>query len=372
MIYFDHNATTPVDERVLEAMLPFFSSYYGNASSLYKAGRLTRSAINTAREQIAALAGASATQIIFTSGGTEANALALHTNNPRTQLAISAIEHPSITESALKLKQQGCPLEIISVDPHGLVDENAIDALQIRAPAIVSIMLANNETGCIQAVAKYTDKLRAVGAIVHTDAVQALGKIPVDFKQLGVQRMSISSHKIYGPKGCGALIVDDDTLIEPFLVGGDQEKGLRAGTENVAAIVGFGKAAELALAELSSRSEKLLALRLKLEAALVEIPNLTIFAQHQTRLPNTVQFGIAGIDGEMLLMQLDQKNIAVSSGSACASEGGQPSPVLTAMGIETTLAKSAIRVSLGKQNTETEIYQFITTLKALFLKTNLR
>lgn len=365
MLYFDHNATTPVDERVLEAMLPFFSQYYGNPSSLYKIGRLARSAIDNAREQVAALVGVQAGQVIFTSGGTEANALALHSSDPRTRLAISAIEHPSITETALRLKQQGRRVEIIKVDHNGLIQESALDELQPDTPALVSMMLANNETGCIQDTAKHADKLRAKGMMVHTDAVQALGKIPVNFQQLGVQRMSISSHKIYGPKGCGALIVDDNTTIEPLLIGGDQEKGRRAGTENVAAIVGFGKAAELALAELENRTRKLLALRLKLEQALMQIPNLTIFAQHVTRLPNTVQFGISGIDGEMLLMQLDQKNIAVSSGSACASEGGQPSPVLTAMGIEPILAKSAIRISLGKQNTETQIDQFITTLTAM-------
>ena len=365
MIYFDYNATTPVDERVLEAMLPFFSRYYGNPSSLYKAGRLARSAIDTAREQVAALVGAQPAQVIFTSGGTEANALALHSHNPFTQLAISAIEHPSVSQQAHRLKGQGRAVDIIKVDKNGLIQESALDELRIKSPAIVSIMLANNETGCIQAVAKLADKLRAEGITVHTDAVQALGKIPVNFNQLGVQRMSISSHKIYGSKGCGALILDNETLLEPLFAGGEQEKGFRAGTENVAAIVGFGKAAELALAEMEVRTEKLLALRSLLEQGLTQIPDLTIFAQNVTRLPNTVQFGVAGIDGEMLLMQLDQKNIAVSSGSACASEGGQPSPVLMAMGIEPSLAKSAIRVSLGKQNTETEIHLFLVTLKAL-------
>lgn len=367
MIYFDHNATTPVDERVLEVMLPFFNQYYGNPSSLYKIGRLARSAIDTAREQVAALVGVQAKQVIFTSGGTEANALALHSSNPQTRLAISAIEHPSISETALRLKGQGKTVDIIKADNNGLIHDSSLDELQLKVPAFVSIMLANNETGCIQDIAKHADKLRANGVIVHTDAVQALGKIPVNFPQLGVQRMSISSHKIYGSKGCGALIVDNNSTIEPLLVGGDQEKGRRAGTENVAAIVGFGKAAELALAELESRTQKLLALRLRLEQALMLIPDLTIFAKNVARLPNTVQFGINNIDGEMLLMRLDQKNIAVSSGSACASEGGQPSPVLTAMGIEPALAKSAIRISLGKQNTETEIDQFIATLKTLLV-----
>lgn len=365
MIYFDHNATTPVDERVLEAMLPFFSRYYGNPSSLHKAGRLARSAIDTAREQVAALVGVQAAQVIFTSGGTEANALALHSSDSCTQLAVSAIEHPSVSEIARRLKGQGRAVDIIKVDKNGLIEESALDELQLKPPAIVSMMLANNETGCIQDIAKHADKLRAADVIVHTDAVQALGKIPLNFNQLGVQRMSVSSHKIYGPKGCGALIVDNNTMIEPLLLGGDQEKGFRAGTENVAAIVGFGKAAELALAELESRAQKLLTLRLLLERGLTQIPHLTIFSKNVCRLPNTVQFGIADMDGEMLLMQLDQKNIAVSSGSACASEGGKPSPVLTAMGIEPSLAKSAIRISLGCQNTKTDCDHFITILRTL-------
>lgn len=365
MVYFDHNATTPVDERVLEVMLPFLSRYYGNPSSLYKAGRLARSAIDTAREQVAALVGVQPAQVIFTSGGTEANALALHALDSHTQLVCSAIEHPSVSAQAQRLKTQGGVVNIIKVDNNGLIDESALDNLQLKSPAIVSIMLANNETGCIQNIAKYADKLRAEGVTVHTDAVQALGKIPLDFKKLAVQRMSISSHKIYGPKGCGALIVDNNTVVEPLLVGGEQEKGRRAGTENVAAIVGFGKAAELALTELESRAQHLSRLRLLLELALMQIPHLTIFSQNVARLPNTVQFGIKDIDGEMLLMRLDQKNIAVSSGSACASESGQPSPILMAMGIEPSLAKSAIRISLGKQNTEAEINQFMMILKTL-------
>lgn len=368
MLFFDYNATTPVDERVLDVMLPFFSHYFANPSSLYKAGRLARSAIDTARQQVAALVGVQAHQVIFTSGGTEANALALHSKDAHTRLVISAIEHPSISKTALHLKQHGRTVDILDVNQDGLIKPAAIDALHIQSPTIVSMMLANNETGVIQNIAAYTDKLRATGAIIHTDAVQALGKIPVNFPQLGVQRMSISSHKIYGSKGCGALIIDKDSEIEPLLIGGDQEKGLRAGTENVAAIVGFGKAAELALIELESRTQTLLALRLRLEHALKTFPNLIIFAENAPRLPNTVQFGIYGIDGEMLLMRLDQKNIAVSSGSACASENGLPSPVLTAMGVEPLLAKSAIRMSLGIQNTATEIDQFIAILKSLLLK----
>jgi len=365
MIYLDHNATTPIDDHVLEAMLPFLKSFYGNPSSLYRHGRIVRSAVDTAREQVAALVDAQPSQVIFTSSGTESNNLALATLPSRGKLCISAIEHPSITEPALRLKSLGSTLSIINVDTNGLITPVAIDEIIKRKPDLVSIMLANNETGIIQDLAPYAKKLRANNITVHTDAVQASGKIPVSFNQLGVQLMSLSSHKIYGPKGCGALIFEKSIEIKPILLGGGQEQGLRAGTENVAAIIGFGKAAELAKTELAKRFEQLLALRKLLEDGLTTIPGLTIFAGQADRLPNTAQFGIPEIDGEMLLMKLDQKGFAVSSGSACASDGSNPSPVLIAMGVEAGLAKSAIRISLGLTNTRTEIFEFINQLKAL-------
>ncbi|CAA9891898.1 Cysteine desulfurase IscS [Candidatus Methylobacter favarea] len=365
MIYFDHNATTPIDDRVLDTMLPFLKTFYGNASSLYRPGRIVRSAIDTAREQVAALVGVQAAQIVFTSGGTEANHLALATLDPKSRFAISAIEHPSITEHALHLKSQGHDLAIIDVDADGLITQEAIDKVIHYRPKLVTIMLANNETGAVQKLSQYAMQLRENGITVHTDAVQALGKIPVAFYELGVHLMSLSSHKIYGPKGCGALVFEKSVEIKPVLLGGGQEQGLRAGTENAAAIVGFGKAAELAQAELAQRSEHLLALRKLLEEGLSTIPGLTIFARHADRLPNTVQFGLHEIDGEMLVMKLDQKGFAVSSGSACASGGKEPSFVLTAMGIDPDFAKSAIRVSLGKDNTEAEVIDFINLLKLL-------
>jgi len=226
-------------------------------------------------------------------------------------------------------------------------------------------MLANNETGAIQDVSGLVEKFKDQGVIVHTDAVQAIGKMPVSFKQLGVQMMCLSSHKIYGRKGCGALVLQPDGMLKPLQFGGDQEQGMRAGTENVAAIVGFGKAAELALLELEQRIAHLQTLRNRLEQQLKTIPGLQIFAEQAQRLLNTVQFGIPWINGEMLLMQLDQRNIAVSSGSACATGAEQISPVLAAMGIDADLAKSAIRVSLGKDNTEEEIDRFVCILKDL-------
>ncbi len=365
MIYFDHNATTPVDDRVLAAMLPFLKTFYGNPSSLYRLGRVGHSAINTAREQLASLLNVQPGQIIFTSGGTEANNLALATLAPQAGLAVSAIEHPSVIDPALNLKNLGHQLTLLNVDTNGLITQDAIDELIQLKPGLVSIMLANNETGVVQNIAHYAAQLTAHGINVHTDAVQALGKIPVDFNRLGVQLMSLSSHKIYGPKGCGALVFENSVAIKPRLLGGEQEQGFRAGTENVAAIVGFGMASELAKIELAERHEHSLKLKKQLEHGLSAIPGLTVFAEQAERLPNTVQIGIHGIDGEMLLMQLDQKGIAVSSGSACASGSKEPSPVLVAMGVDPVQAKTAIRISFGKSNTEAEIFEFINQLKSL-------
>jgi len=363
VIYFDHNATTPIDERVVEAMLPYITTFYGNPSSLYKLGRIVRSAIDTAREQVANLVAVSPAQIIFTSGGTEANNLALNAEH----IAVSAIEHPSIIEPANKFDRNNFS---IPVDSQGLVHLSALESIfqQSTRAELVSVMMANNESGVIQDIKVITECVHAGRAIMHTDAVQAIGKIPVSFTQLGVDLMSLSSHKVYGPKGCGALVVNKSIALNPLLVGGGQERNWRAGTENVASIVGFGKAAELALVELEQRAEYCLSLRQLLERELKTIPSVFIFSEQVTRLPNTVQFGVQGMDGEMLLMRLDQKNIAVSSGSACASGGGKASSVLTAMGVDEVLAKSAIRISLGKDNTKAEIKQFITVLKSFVTK----
>lgn len=368
MIYFDHNATTPLDDRVLQAMLPFMHTCYGNPSSLYRHGRIARSAIDIAREQVAALVDASSSEIIFTSSGTEANNMALASVSPQAGLGICATEHPSVTEPALQLIKQGNSLTIISVDNNGLVSQQAIDEVIKNRAQLVSIMLANNETGVLQNISHWCQQLRRHNILVHTDAVQALGKIPVSFKQLAVNLMTVSSHKINGPKGCGALVIEKNTVIKPLLLGGGQENALRAGTENVPAIVGFGKAAELAKAELPERMKSLMALKTLLEQGLKTIPELNIFAKQAPRLPNTVLFGINGLDGEMLLMKLDQKGIAVSSGSACASGSSDPSPVLLAMGVSAEQAKTAVRISLGVTNTEKEIVSFLNFLKTLSTK----
>lgn len=367
MIYFDHNATTPIDERVVDAMQPYLRLLYGNASSLYRIGRISRSAIDSAREQVAALVDASPEQIVFTSGGTEANALAMASARGR-RLVISAIEHPSVVENAMFIRDLYRRIDVLSVERSGKASTGAFRRLELQSGDFVSLMLANNETGVIQDLSGLVREAGTVGAIVHTDAVQALGKMPFSFKSLGVHFMSVSSHKIYGPKGCGALVCRSDSDIQPLLRGGDQERGLRAGTENVAAIVGFGKAAELARLELDWRIDQMQKLRRRLEQQLRLIDGAVIFAESERRLVNTVQFGVRGVNGEMLLMQLDRRNIAVSSGSACAAGSEQISPVLEAMGIDALLARSAIRVSLGKDNSDSEIDEFVSALRAALAK----
>jgi cysteine desulfurase len=317
--------------------------------------------VDTAREQLAELTGASPGRIIFTSGGTEANALAL-ANAGRGKVFVSAIEHPSVFNAAQALFKD---LKILAVDKSGLLALDTIKEQSPQAGDFVSVMWANNETGVIQNLAEISVYLNEIGVVMHSDAVQALGKMPVSFKNSGIRLMSLSSHKINGPKGCGALLCAANMELRPLHYGGDQEQGLRAGTENVAGIVGFGKAAELANRELMQRISKMHGLKTRLEQQLAEIPGLHIFAEQAPRLVNTVQFGVNGTRGDMLLMQLDRRNIAVSSGSACSAISRRASPVLTAMGVTPELAGSAIRVSLGQNNNEQEVDEFVQILKTL-------
>lgn len=368
MVYLDHNATTPLDERVLEAMLPFMSSFYGNASGLYRLGRLSRGAVDAARAQVAALVGAQPSEVIFTSGGTEANNLALKglafSLGPGV-VAAGATEHPSVAEPLKFLAARGWQVETLPADRDGRPDISALDRIPAADLRFATLMLANNETGVIHDVTPMAERMRERSGYFHVDAVQAAGKIPVDFKTCGAHALSLSAHKIFGPKGVGALIAGRTVPIEPLLHGGGQEHGFRGGTENVAGIVGFGKAAELALAELEARRAQALALRRRLEAGLREFPGIRIFAERAERLPNTVQFGLAGYDGETLVMNLDRKGFAVSSGSACASGGAEPSAVLTAMGVDADTARSAVRVSFGQGNTEADVDRFIAALGSL-------
>ncbi|GAC1622726.1 MAG: cysteine desulfurase family protein [Nevskia sp.] len=371
-IYFDYNATTPLDPRVLEAMLPYLSGPYGNASSVHRYGRAARDAIEAARVQVAALVGAQPAELTWTSGATESNNLALKgltEGLPPSRLLYGATEHPAVLEAAESRRAQGWGVETIAIGGDGLIDWPAFEAQLARGPVrLAAVMVANNETGVIQDVARAARLVHARGGLLHADAVQAAGKMALDFAATGADLMSLSAHKLYGPKGIGALLVKSDVEVRTQLHGGGQERGLRGGTENLAAIVGFGVAAELAHSEREARAARWLTLRARLEDGLHRMPGITIFGASAPRLPNTAQFGVAGWEGEALLMALDRRGIAVSSGSACASGTGEPSHVLIGMGLPRAVAFSAIRVSLGLGSSEAEIDRFLAVLAELRLQ----
>ncbi len=372
-VYLDHNATTPLDPRVLDAMLPYLTGPYGNASSLHRFGRAARDAVERAREQVARLVGCPSGAVTWTSGGTEANNLALKgvaaVGGPGRVL-YGATEHPAVLEAAEALRGQGRAVESVRVDAQGCVDWTAFETQLAAGPVLlVALMHANNETGVIQDIPRAATMVQAAGAWLHVDAVQSAGKIAVDFAALGADLMSLSGHKLYGPKGIGALVHRSAVDLAPLHHGGPQERGLRGGTENVAAIVGFGAAADLAREELDARAAHTRALRDRLEAALGALPGVRIFGAGVERLPNTLQFALAGFEGEALLMQLDRKGYGVSSGSACASGKGEPSHVLLGMGIAREVAAGAIRVSLGQGNREADIDGFVAALRSLAMVT---
>ena len=362
--YFDHNATTPLDERVLNAMLPFLREQYGNASSRHDMGITARRAIDTAREQVAALVNVRPPQVVFTSGGTEANNLfikgAAEVLKP-SQIAVSAIEHPCVARPAEALVKKGWKLRKLAVTRDGVVDINDVDTALLERTGVVSVMLANNETGVIQPVAAVAERARAVKAWVHTDAVQALGKIAVDFEALNVHAMTLSAHKIYGPTGCGALIVDKRIELAPLIAGGGHEHGMRSGTENVAAIVGFGAASEIAAERTGELAAKVETLRARLEAGLRQA-GAVLFGAGAARVPNTSYFAFKGIDGETLIIELDKLGFGVAAGAACSSTNPEPSATLLAMGVAPEIARGAVRFSLGAANTAQHVDAFLAAI----------
>ncbi|HEY0338370.1 MAG TPA: cysteine desulfurase family protein, partial [Burkholderiales bacterium] len=366
-VYLDHNATTALDERVLEAMLPYMRAQYGNASSRHELGTQARKAVNAAREQVAMLVNVQPSQVVFVSGGTEANNLfikgAAGYLRP-TQIAVSAIEHPCVARPAQELARAGWKVRKLAVTADGCVDLNDLAAALAEPTGIVSVMLANNETGVVQDIAEIAARSRAARAWVHTDAVQALGKIEVDFRALNVHAMTISAHKIYGPKGAGALVVDKRIELKPIIAGGGHEQGMRSGTENVPAIVGFGAAAELAASRRIGFAERVATLRDRLESGLHEL-GAVIFGERAPRVPNTSYFAFPNIDGETLVIELDKVGYAVAAGAACSSASTEPSATLMAMGVEPELARGAVRLSLGVTSTAEEVDGFLQTVKAL-------
>lgn len=367
-VYLDHNATSPLDARVLDAMLPWLRDAHGNASSVHRLGRAAHAALETAREQVAGLVNVEPSQVIFTGGGTEANNLALKGvchGRPNGQLLISAVEHAAIQGPAGALAADGWQVQRIPVDAAGRVHTEALDALCREKTRLVSVMLANNETGVIQDISRITQQVHRHETLLHSDAIQAPGKMPVDFVALGVDLMTLSAHKLNGPQGVGALVVNKTLSLTPLVDGGGQEHGYRGGTENLAGIVGFGAAAALVRGELQARIAQFRALRERFENTVDSLSGVRVFAHDAERLPNTAQIGVEGFDGEALVMELDKRGIAVSSGSACHSGSGQPSHVLKAMGLSDDEARSAVRISFGQGNTAEDVDKLLAALRQI-------
>ena len=369
--YLDHNATSPLHPQVLETMMPYLSAPVGNASSLHSSGRMARSAIESARASVAKLVNAQPGSVIFTSSGSEANNLVLKGfidfEDPRPIIS-SPIEHPSILEPLKQLQRCGQEIIYLSVDDNGVVDlEEARQLLADNNPKLLSVMLANNETGVLQPVKQLADMVAGNNCLIHTDATQMFGKLPVDMKLLGVDALTISAHKLQGPQGVGALI----TNVKPkqvLISGGAQEKYRRAGTESVASIAGFGKAAELASLEINDKNHHLKQLREVLESRLVSLPGAVIFGRDAERLPNTTFFSLPYYHGETLLMELDKAGFALASGSACHSAVTEASHVLRAMCVDNDIALNAVRVSLGPGNTLQQVDALASQLEALINK----
>lgn len=360
LLYLDHNATTPIDRRVLEAMLPWLREGYGNPSSAHVEGVRAHEAVERARNQAASLLGAPAACVVFTSGGTESNnhaivgAARLGAARGRRELLISAVEHPAVTEVCRHLESEGRTTRIAPVDADGRVEVEAAAQLMGPATALVSVMHANNETGTLQPVAALAAAAHAQGALMHTDAAQSVGKIPVRMDDLGVDLLSVAGHKLYAPKGVGLLCMRPGLDLPNLMFGAGHERGRRPGTENVAGIVGLGRACELAGDELAAEGARLAELRDRLAALLcAAIPGARVHAAGAERLPNTLSLGIPGVSAAEVMRHLP--DVAVSAGAACHGSGAAGSAVLAAMGVDPMLARGTLRLSLGRGTRETDL-----------------
>jgi len=369
LIYLDNAASTQIHREVLDAMLPYLQELYGNPSSIHRYGRLAHKAIEKARKQVADLINADPSEIFFTSGGTESNNTALcgiALKNHGLQLITSSIEHDAILEPCKKLEKSGFDIVYLPVDKSGSVDPQMLKNKITEKTCLVSIMFGNNEVGTIQPIEEIGLICNESNVPFHTDAVQAIGKIPIDVKKLGVSMLSISSHKINGPKGIGALFIKRGLIIDPVILGGGQERGLRSGTENVANIVGFGKACEIAKSNLDENIVSLKKLRDYLvKRVLEEIPYVTLNGHPENRLPNNAHFTFLGVNGEDLIIKLDEHGIAASTGSACSVHTQKASHVLQAMGFSHEQITGSLRLTVGMFNTIDEIDETVNILKKI-------
>jgi cysteine desulfurase len=357
--YLDNNATTAMAPEVLEAMLPYFEGEFGNPSSFHTFGSSVMPAVETAREQLAALLGTpDPSALVFTSGGTESDNWALRgavaIDKARKGIVTSSVEHPAVLETAKEMHREGYPLHVAAVTSEGIVDLEKLEAHLDQSVAIVSVMAANNETGVLMPLTEISEAARKVGALFHTDAVQAVGKIRLNLE--GIDLLSLSAHKFHGPKGVGALYIRRGLKLPPFMLGGHQERGKRAGTYNVPGIVGLGKAAELALRNLDAERESVRRMREKLEKGILETcPGAMVVSPSAPRLPNTANVLFQGVESEAILTLLDLQGISASSGSACSTGSKDPSHVLLAMNVDRNCANSAIRLSLSRYTTDAEL-----------------
>jgi len=371
LIYLDHNATTPVRPEVIDAMLPFMTLRYGNASSVHRFGREAKKALEESRERIAGLIGADPEEIYFTGCGTESDNIALSGTllkapSGKNGLVTTAVEHSAILKTAARLESIGIPVAYVGVDSRCRVDMDELKAAAIGSTALVSIMHANNETGVLQVIERAAVIAHDAGALFHTDAVQSAGKIPIDVRRMGIDMLSMSAHKLNALKGVGTLYVRKGIILAPVTYGGGHERGLRPGTENVPGIVGFAKAFELAAAERAETGVRLRAMRDRLEDAVRrDIPDVLFNGMGTERLPGTSNISFAGVDGEALLFAMDNEGIAVSTGSACTSGEVEPSHVLVAMGVSPQMAQSSIRFSLGWGTTDNDIDHVASVLPSI-------
>jgi cysteine desulfurase len=366
-IYLDNNATTKVDPQVVEEMLPYLTDYYGNPSSMHSFGGQLAAPVRKAREQVAALLGADASEIVFTSCGTEGDNAAIRAallaQPEKRHIITTQVEHPAVLNVCKQLETQGYNVTYLSVNHQGLLDLNELEASLTGSTALVTIMYANNETGVIFPIEQIGARVKESGALFHVDAVQAVGKIPFNLKTSTIDMLTISGHKIHSPKGIGALYVRRGVRFRPLLIGGHQERGRRAGTENVAGIVALGKAAELELQHLTAATAREEKLRDRLETALLsQIPDCAVNGDITQRLPNTTNIGFKYVEGEAILLSLNKYGICASSGSACTSGSLEPSHVLRAMGLPYTILHGSIRFSLSRYTTEAEIEQVIAVM----------
>ncbi|MBI5146591.1 MAG: cysteine desulfurase [Thaumarchaeota archaeon] len=367
MIYLDNAASTQVHEEVFQEMLPYFKEQYGNPSSIHRYGRLASKAIETARKRIAELINAKQNEILLTSGGTESNNTALFgvmRQNKAKQLITSHIEHDAILEPCRQLEKEGFDVIYLPVNNYGMIDIEKLKHSITKETALVSVMFANNEVGTIQPIKKVAQICKQHNVLFHTDAIQAVGKIPIDVKEIGVDLLSISSHKINGPKGIGALYIRDGTTLDPFILGGGQENGMRSGTENVANIVGFGKACHLAKEHLGKNAAHMKSLRDHLTSRIVsEISHVSVNGNVENKTPNNAHFTFLGVNGEDLIIKLDEFGIAASTGSACSVKTQKASHVLMAMGFSHEQITGSLRITVGLYNTIPEMDQTVDILK---------